>query len=212
VCYEAPEFTPKPRDMAWKRNGHIRFAAFHNPAKINAKLIAAWAKILHEVENSQICFAFRGYEENIVQELITRTFLAHGIPSERLDFKGPVSHYDLFELYNDCDFALDSFPYSGGLTTLEALWMGIPVITTPGKTFASRHSASHLTHSGFAQDVTTNVSEYVRTAIAWAHSPLMRDSDRSARRARFASSPLCDGKTFAQDLANILHSKLATHR
>jgi predicted O-linked N-acetylglucosamine transferase (SPINDLY family) len=208
VCYAPPDYAPDPQGEAWRRSGHITFAAFHNPAKVNPTVIGTWAKIMREVDGSKICLTFRGYEDAHVQELIGRTFQAHGISPERVLFHGAVSHADLFALYNTCDFALDTFPYSGGLTTLEALWMGIPVITTPGRTFASRHSSSHLTFGGFSQDVTTSVSEYVRTAIAWAHSPLMRDADRRARRARFAASPLCNGQTFAKDLAALFAAKL----
>jgi len=207
ICYEPPLSTPTPKDQAWKQSGHITFAAFHNPAKINADLITAWAKILNGVADSHLCLAYRGYDEIMVIDLILRTFQAHGITADRIDLHGALPHKDLLELYNQCDFALDSFPYAGGLTTLEALWMGIPVITTPGRTFASRHAASHLTFSGFAQDVTTSTSDYIRTAIAWAHSPVMRDADRKARRARFAASPLCDGKTFAQDLTSLIQQK-----
>ncbi len=206
VCYAPPDYAPAPQGSAWRRNGYISFAAFHNPAKINPDLIATWAKILHAVPDSRIRLVFRGFDEPMVRDFIERTFQAQGIAADRLDIRGAVPHAELFALYNDCDFALDSSPYAGGLTTLEALWMGIPVVTAPGAIFASRHAASHVTNAGFAGEVASGPSDYVRTAIAWANAPAMRDADRAARRARMAASPVMDGRRFAQDLARLLRA------
>jgi protein O-GlcNAc transferase len=208
VCYAPPANAPLPQGQAHRRNGYVSFAAFHNPAKINPDLIAAWAKILHAVPDSRLRLVFRGFEEILTRDYLERTFQAHGIPADRLDLRGALPHADLLALYNDCDFALDAFPYSGGLTTLEALWMGIPVIAFSGNTFASRHAASHIIHAGFASEVTTGLGDYVRTAIAWANAPVMRDADRVARRARIAASPLMDFPRFARDLAALLGEKV----
>lgn len=210
VCYAPPANAPRPRGQAHRRNGYVAFAAFHNPAKINPDLIAAWAKILHGVPDSRLRLVFRGFEEPLARDYVERTFQAHGIPAHRLDMRGALPHAELLALYDDCDFALDAFPYSGGLTTLEALWMGIPVITHPGATFASRHAASHVTHAGFASEVTTGVADYIRTAIAWANAPAMRDADREVRRARIAASPLMDFPRFARDLAALLSRAVET--
>jgi len=212
VCYAPPDYAPAPAGGAARRNGYVSFAAFHNPSKINPDLIAAWAKILAGVPESRLRLIFRGLDDPMVRDYLERTFQAHGIPAARLDIRGKVPHEILLGLYNDCDFALDSFPYAGGLTTLEALWMGIPVIAAPGATFASRHSTSHLTFGGFAGEVTGGPGDYVRTAIAWAHSPAMLDADRTARRARFATSPLLDGARFAADLKTLLETALAKPR
>ncbi|MBN2751483.1 MAG: hypothetical protein JXQ84_02130, partial [Rhodospirillaceae bacterium] len=209
VCYAPPEDAPKPESRAWRRNGHIRFAAFHNPAKINPNLIATWAKILTGTANSRLCLSFRGYDDPQVKDFVIRTFQAHGIAAERLDIRGATPHKDLLALYNDCDFALDSFPYAGGLTTLEALWMGIPIITAAGAIFAGRHAASHLTFAGFASEIAASHADYAHAAISWAHAPAMLDADRTARRARFLASPLCDGKRFAHDLKSLLTAAMA---
>lgn len=209
VCYAPPDYAPAPESGAARRNGYVSFAAFHNPSKINPDLIAAWAKILNGVPESRLRLVFRGLDDPMVRDYLERTFQAHGIAATRLDIRGKVPHEILLGLYNDCDFALDSFPYAGGLTTLEALWMGIPVIAAPGATFASRHATSHITFGGFAAEVTGGPGDYVRTAIAWAHSPAMLDADRTARRARFKASPLMDGARFAADLAALLETALA---
>jgi predicted O-linked N-acetylglucosamine transferase (SPINDLY family) len=212
VCYAPPFYAPEPRGGAAKRNGFVSFAAFHNPAKINPDLIAAWAKILSAVPDSRIRLAFRGFDDPQVHDFVVRTFQALGIAAERLDIRGALPHPELLDLYNDCDFALDSFPYAGGLTTLEALWMGIPVVAAPGSTFAGRHAAGHLTFAGFGAELATGPSDYVRTAIAWANSSAMLAADRAARRTRFAASPLLDGRRFAVDFRALLALVLAKPR
>src|SRR5205085_6350321 len=95
--------------------------------------------------------------------------------------------------YRDVDVALDPFPYSGGVTTCDALWMGVPVVTLPGDTFASRHGLSHLAGVGLAELAARNTDGYVALAVGLAED-LGRLSDlRVGLRERVARSPLCDG-------------------
>jgi predicted O-linked N-acetylglucosamine transferase (SPINDLY family) len=101
--------------------------------------------------------------------------------------------------------ALDPFPYNGGLTTCEALWMGVPVITCPGETFASRHSFSHLSNVGLTETIAHDFEEYFELAVSWAGDLLRLAALRSGLRQRMAASPLCDGNRFATNLTAILH-------
>jgi protein O-GlcNAc transferase len=99
---------------------------------------------------------------------------------------------------------LDPFPYTGGLTTCEALWMGVPTITLPGETFASRHSLSHLSNVGLADWAVSNVTDYVEQA-AWRAADLPALAAlRDGLRARVKASPLCDGPRFGSNLGRAL--------
>ena len=100
--------------------------------------------------------------------------------------------------------ALDPFPYNGGLTTCEALWMGVPVVTCPGETFASRHSLSHLSNVGLTETIARDLDEYVEIAAGLAGDLPRLAAMRAGLRERMAASPLCDGKRFAANFAEIL--------
>ena len=102
--------------------------------------------------------------------------------------------------YGDVDIVLDPFPYSGGLTTCEALWMGVPTVTLPGEIFASRHSTSHLSNGGLADWVTDSVGDYIELAVARASDPAALANLRSGLREQVRRSPLCDAPRFGRSL------------
>src|SRR5262249_12091359 len=131
-------------------------------------------------------------------------FAQHGIPPQRVLLEGGSPHVELLAAYGRVDLALDTQPYSGGLTTCEALWMGVPVITFPGKTFAGRHSTSHLANAGLEQFIASDLGGYIELAVDWAGRVNELADLRSKTRTRIAESPLCDAKQFAGDFLALL--------
>src|SRR5262249_32628284 len=127
-----------------------------------------------------------------------------GIPPQRVLLERGSPHAELLAAYGRVDLALDTQPYSGGLTTCEALWMGVPVITFPGKTFAGRHSTSHLTNAGMDQFIASDLGGYIELAVDWASRVSELADLRSKVRTRVDESPLCDAKRFAGDLLSLL--------
>ena len=108
-----------------------------------------------------------------------------------------VPYADYLATYQQVDVALDPFPFSGSATTCEALWMGVPVVTCPGETFASRHSLSHLSNVGLTETIARDLDEYVELAVSLAGDLPRLAALRAGLRERMAASPLCDGKRFA---------------
>ena len=122
----------------------------------------------------------------------------------RLELRGPSRHRDFMAEYGTIDICLDPFPYSGGLTTCEALWMGVPTVTLPGETFASRHSLSHMSNAGLVDWVARDIEDYVGLAVARAADLGSLSSLRAGLRARVKASPLCDAPRFGRNLGNAL--------
>jgi predicted O-linked N-acetylglucosamine transferase (SPINDLY family) len=131
-------------------------------------------------------------------------FTAHSIDPNRITFQGWAVRSDLIATYNHVDIILDTFPYNGGLNTCEALWMGVPVVTCPGQTFASRHGLTHLTAAGITETIAKDFDDYVKIATALANDLPGLSAMRADLRQRVASSPLCDGPRFAENLAVLL--------
>src|SRR6202000_753858 len=112
-----------------------------------------WVKVLRRVPNSRLLLKYRGMTDTAFAGQVTSSFTAGGIEASRLEFLGYSQPAEHLAQYHRVDIALDTFPYSGGLTTCEALWMGVPVITCPGETFAGRHALSHLSNVGLTETV-----------------------------------------------------------
>src|SRR5262249_12859372 len=143
-------------------------------------------------------------DDSGLRQRLTDLFAAEGVEAERLELLGSTTHVEQLQQYNRMDVALDTFPYSGGLTTCEACWMGVPVVTCPGETFASRHSLSHLSNMGLTETITGDLNEYVEKAVSLALD-LERLADlRKDLPRRMARSSLCDADRFTADFANVL--------
>lgn len=200
VCYTPPDYAPPVGPSPFGEHGYITFCCFNNISKLNAKVIAVWARIMKQVPDSRLTIQARPLRQDSTADRIRALFAAQGIAPERLVMGGGADHERFLPFYNQADIALDPFPYSGGLTTLEALWMGVPVVTRPGENFAGRHSLSHLSNLGLGELVARDADDYVRIA-----SDLARDRERLAAlrpalRPRMAQSPLCDAVGYTQAL------------
>jgi predicted O-linked N-acetylglucosamine transferase (SPINDLY family) len=206
ICYMPPRRVPDVGALPALRNGHITFGCFNNPTKINETVLAQWARILHAVPGSHL-FLKGGSFGNTQLRQRTRDILeGHGVSPERIRIEGQSPHYELFQRYNEVDIALDPWPYSGGLTTCEAMLMGVPVITLPGPTFAGRHSATHLVNAGMPELVTNDWDEYLTRAVGLAADLDSLATIRSHLREILLKSPVCDGRRFARNLANALRA------
>ena len=125
---------------------------------------------------------------------------AEGVASARLDLEGYSAHPEYLTRYNDIDIALDPFPFSGGATTIEALWMGVPVVTLPGERFASRHTLSHLSNVGLSELVADSPDAYVRIATDLAQDLPRLAALRAGMRDRLSASPLLQAQRFTRGL------------
>ena len=145
-----------------------------------------------------------GFDDAATRGRYQEIFIAGGIAADRVALLGWSPSRELLACYNQVDIALDTFPYNGGLTTCEAIWMGVPVVTCPGETFASRHGLTHLSAARFTETIAGSLEQYVELAVALATDLPRLAALRAGLRQRVADSPLCDGKRFAGHFATLL--------
>jgi predicted O-linked N-acetylglucosamine transferase (SPINDLY family) len=209
VCYDPPAYAPSVSSLPALRHQYVTFGCFNNPGKITAETIRVWSDILKRIPESRLVLKYKGWNDRRFVQKVADAFAVHEVDVKRLEFLGQSSHADLLAEYNRIDVALDTFPYSGGLTTCEALWMGVPVVTCPGETFASRHSLSHLSNTGLTETIADCLDNYVEIAVSLATNLPHLAELRASLRERMASSPLCDGRRFATNLAIQVHEAWA---
>ena len=204
VCYSAPPDAPEVAPLPAEASGAVTFGCFNNLAKITPRTIATWARVLQRVPGARLLLKTHQFSDRITADRVRAAFAAHNVDPARITTRGSSSHRTQLAQHAEIDIVLDPFPYSGGLTTCEALWMGVPVVTMPGESFASRHSASHLSNAGLAEWVAPDVDAYVETAVARAADlPGLRRL-RAELRPRLKASPLCNAPRFAANLGAAL--------
>jgi protein O-GlcNAc transferase len=199
-CYSPPDYAPSPVDPPSFHRDFVTFGSFNNVTKVGPEVVKLWAAVLNAVPKSRLLFKWRSLDDEATRRRFTEAFVAAGVAESRLVFQRHSPHAELMAQYGEIDIALDTFPYSGGLTTCEAFWMGVPVVTFTGDRAASRHVLGAFYDLGLSDCVANSAREYVERASALAHDPARLISLRRSLRKRMASSPLGDGKRFTPAL------------
>ncbi|MCF6262581.1 MAG: hypothetical protein L3J24_03205 [Xanthomonadales bacterium] len=172
--YQQPDYLPLRKNIS---ADHVRFASFNNTAKLNTEVIACWSKILQLVPNSSLTLKWKTLSDPTFARHLSNRFVNFGISTERLILEPHTDHLNMLERYNAVDIALDTFPYSGGITSFEALSMGVLLITYPWQRPASKQGAAILNQLGYSELIAGSASEYIQIAVALAND--------SARLAKF---------------------------
>jgi predicted O-linked N-acetylglucosamine transferase (SPINDLY family) len=203
-CFSSPDADLPVSDLPALRNGHVTFGCFNNPRKINDQVIACWARVLQGVPNSRLFLKYRGYEDDGLRVGIIEKMNVVGIPADRLRFEGKSSRADYLATYGQVDLALDPFPFPGGTTSVEGLWMGVPVLTLKGDRFISHQGETILQNVGLPEWIAADEDEYVAKAVAFASDLPSLAALRARLRRQLLASPLCDAPRFARNLEEAL--------
>lgn len=197
-CYRPFMSTAPVQTPPCVRNGFVTFGSFNQAVKLSQASRKLWAEILSRVAGSRLVVL--GVPPGRAHDKLLQDLTGMGIDATRLNLMPYASLQDYFGWYNRVDIALDTTPYSGGTTTCDALWMGVPVITAPGERPSSRSAASILTTAGLTDWIASDAEDYVRRAVAFAGDPSMLGNLRRTVRARLQASPLMDETGFTRDL------------
>ena len=159
-----------------------------------------WARIVTAVPDSRLLLRTAVLDDP-QRALETRSrFEAHGLPADRLILQASVADYgEHLSRYHDVDIALDPFPYAGGTTTVEALWMGVPVITRHGDRYVSHMGENIMHNMGMPEWIAADTDDYVRLARAYAADLPRLAALRAGLRERIEASPLMDAPAFARN-------------
>ena len=189
---------------AFTRNGFITFGCFNNTAKFNAGVFDAWARVLQAVPDARLILKWRTFNDDAFRQQVTDAFVARGIAADRIELRGPSFHADLLKEYADIDIALDPFPFTGGLTSCEALWMGVPVVTWPQSRVVSRQTHAFLHQIGLPELSASDADDYVRIAAELANDQARLAQLRATLRERMRASALMDVAGFTRQLEDTL--------
>jgi len=178
------------------------FGSFSNPVKVNDAVLDLWVRVLRETPGSRLLLKYKGlYAVPSIAARVRAAFVRGGVDPARADLRAGVEGLNVhLDLYDRMDVALDPFPFSGWTSSFEALWMGMPVVTKPGATMASRLTAAMLTTIGKRDWIARDDDGFVAIAKRLAADTGALVEMRANQRARIAASPLCDGRTRARQM------------
>ncbi|MBM4107472.1 MAG: hypothetical protein FJ255_01445 [Phycisphaerae bacterium] len=207
LCYTPPDRPPEVEPVG-RRSGVV-FGSFNDIAKLNARVIEAWARLLARAEGSRLLLKSHALRDATIADDLTARFESAGVGRGRLQLLGwTADTNEHLSLYRGVDVALDTFPYCGTTTTCEALLMGVPVVSLVGDAERPVHAArvglSLLSAVGALELAASSEGEYVEKAASLAADEGRRRGYRAGLRERLLASPLCDRRAYAARLGGAL--------
>jgi len=200
LCFTPPSFPLEVGPLPALSHGCITFGSFNNLTKMNDSVVALWAKVLAAVSGSRLFLKAKQLNDPGLCETTRQRFAAHNIPPERLLLEGGSPRPELLAAYNRVDIALDPFPYPGGTTSVEGLWMGVPALTRRGDRFLSHVGESIAHNAGLPDWIAGGNEDYITKAVQYASSLDYLANLRSRLRQNIMVSPLFDASRFARNL------------
>jgi predicted O-linked N-acetylglucosamine transferase (SPINDLY family) len=213
VCFS--DYPEEPIDPLppTTRNGIVTFGTMNSAYKYTPGCIALWAQAMNRVPNSRFLFVRPHFDSIVVQTNLVKAFAKHGIGADRLFFianaNGSFIH---LPYYNEIDVALDTYPASGGTTTTDTLWMGVPVIGRVGPNMHQRLTHAILSHCGLGELSCASDDEYVEKAVALAGDPEQLAMLRAALRPVLKESALYVAAGFVRDFQDRMMELVASHK
>jgi len=196
-CYPEPPEAPAVVPLPAVVRGQVTFGCLNNYCKVSRPTLETWRRLLAQVHDSRLIV----HSHDGSHRADVREFLAEGgIDQRRVEFIGRLPMEQYFRIYHEIDIALDPFPFPGGTTTCDALWMGVPVVSLAGPTAVSRGGLSILSNVGLPGLVAPNKDDYLRIATSLAGHLTRLAEMRCDLRQQMRSSPLMDARRFARDV------------
>lgn len=203
-CYTQPDIDIEVSELPALRNGYITFGCFGNLSKINDSVVELWCKILRAIPDSRLILKSFQFKDLAVRQVLVDRFGELGVSQNRVKIEGPDNRYNYFESFRQIDITLDTFPFSGGTTSVDSLWMGVPIITLLGDSLVSRQGVGILASTDMQNWIAADEKDYVTKAISFASRINYLAELRTGLRPKVLSSPLFDAPQFARDIEDAL--------
>jgi len=200
LCFTPPREAIDVNSLPALANGFVTFGSTSNLLKLNDTVIALWSSILANAPHSRLLLQAKQLGSADMRHALASRFAKHGIPADRLILEAPADRGRYLQTYHRVDFCLDPFPFPGGTTTAESLWMGVPVLTLSGNHFLARQGAGLMTNAGLADWVATDQNDYVARAIRFSQDAPSLANLRRDLRTQVLASPIFDASRFARHL------------
>jgi protein O-GlcNAc transferase len=204
--HDAPEVTPPP----CIHNQHIIFGCYQFTRKINLGVLRCWSQILAASPLARLRVQSFSLDKIELKEKFIQRLVNCGIDPDRVELVGGIAYDQYLQSYADVDIVLDTFPYPGGTTTAQALWLGVPTITLATTGMLGRQGEALLVNAGLSDWVAYSEEEYVQKAITWADSDMNKRQElatlRASLRDSVAQTPVFDAQTFTVNFVDAMYA------
>ena len=204
-CHSGIKSSVVSEGLPFLKNNYVTYGCFNNSSKITEEVIETWSEILLNKKNSKIIIKAPSEDGEIAQEGILKKFKEFNVDNSRVLFsKREKKRNDHYKIYNKIDISLDTFPYPGVTTSIESIWMGVPVLTLKGNNFVSRCGESINLNLKMSDFIAKNKTEYISKALSLTEDITNLVEIRKSLRQKALASPLFDTEKFGQDFGDLL--------
>ncbi|MDP3701016.1 MAG: tetratricopeptide repeat protein [Hylemonella sp.] len=206
LCFTPPRSRVQVGTLPALSQGYVTFGCFNKLGKMNDSVVQLWARVLQAVPGSRLFLKCGQLADDHLRQRTFERFASQGIQAERLILEGHSERSDYLAAYHRVDIALDPFPFPGGTTTVEALWMGVPVLTLEGERFLARQGVGLLMNAGLDDWVAADADDYVARAVRHTSDLKSLAAFRARLRDQVLTSPIYDAPRFARHLEEALRT------
>jgi predicted O-linked N-acetylglucosamine transferase (SPINDLY family) len=212
VCFSDYPEEPISPELPLDRNGAVTFGTMNAPYKFTPAMIALWARVMNAVPGSRFLIVRPEIGSIVMQTNIAKEFGKHGIAPDRLYFLiNPNGQFNHLRYYNEIDIALDAYPVVGGTTSLDTMWMGVPVVGKYGPNLHQRQNFAQMNHIGFPEFAVTSDDDFFELAVELADDAARLHQLRHALRPAIKASPLYDAAGFVEDFQDRMMELVERH-
>lgn len=209
-CFSPAAGLPACEQPPCLKNGCITFGCFNNLAKLTGEMLAAWQRIMTAVPQSRLLLKHKLLGSKEGRQYIKSRLNNAGIDLARTELRDFSTDY--LTDYYDVDIALDTYPYTGGMTTFEALYMGVPVVSLYGSRHGSRFGRSILANAGVGELAVSSIADYVSAAVSLANDGELLAGLHQSLRRLVEKSPLMDGKAWTREFEELMRKAVENCR